>query len=196
MILLNNIYIYIVLLLLLLASLKRGNDLLSLLLISMLLYVCPESFVIRFELIIYFVIYFIIGIFLSRKIVNFFFLIFFKKSFTHFNIKKLPTQFLIALKEEITWRYLLVYLIYTPVNLLTNNFIFSFFIAEIISFCIFVSLHSLESRESILEFCTFLIVITILSIIMPGFNVALHMIRNLLIVSNYDLGASYEQEKE
>lgn len=187
-----NIHVYVPILILLFFSLKSGG-LFNLFLILLLLYMSPSKFTINAELIFWFLFYFILGIFISKKIVKLFFSLFFKKNFSNYNIKYVMPQLLIALKEEIMWRYLLVYFIYIPIIEFGYNSILAFLIAEMASYFSFISIHLLENRKSLLEFCSFLMVLTILSFIMPGLNVSLHMTRNVLIISN--LGVNYEKAK-
>lgn len=194
----NNLYIYfyIATLIILIVSLKRATNLFNLTLILFLICITPKDFIpniFNFKLISYFLINFLLGILISKRIVNIFFYHFFQKKFCFYNIKYIPCQFVVALREEIVWRYLLVYFVYYPIITIGFNSILAFLIAELVSFFSFLSVHSLGTRQKLLEFCSFLVILIVFSVIMPGFNVSLHMIRNILIISNLHLGVNHEE---
>lgn len=188
-----NLYFYIAMLITLLISLKRGSDLLNFALILLLLHIIPNSFIFDFKLLFHCLINFVLGIFISKRIANFFFYCFFRKTFDRYNIKYIPHQFMVALREEVVWRHFLVYFIYFIITTLGFSSIFALIVAELVSIVSFLSVHSLENKTRLFEFSTFLILITVLSLIMPGLNISLHMTRNILIVSNLNLESDYEK---
>lgn len=134
----------------------------------------------------------LLGLVFSKKIVNLFSLYFFKKRLTVFNVKYLPLQFFISLKEEIIWRFLLIYFIHTLLFFITNSNFFSLVISEIISLFSFLSVHVLKNKIQLVEFFTFSIFLILTSLVFPGFNIGLHAGRNILILSNTTFG---EKEK-
>lgn len=166
----------------LLYCLNKNNKLSIVVLISTLIYLNPIQINLR-NLSLYLMII-TFGTLISRFIVKIYLEYFFNKKFSDFDIKYFPSQCLIAFKEEVIWRHLLVCYIYISLYHYLPNQCISMIISQIISFMSFYSVHRFKNNIQKVEFITFSFILIISSIIFPGLNIALHATRNMLVLSN------------
>lgn len=177
----NNTMIYIVFCVLLLISLNKHIHFATIIIMCLLFFMKPFNF--NPSSFVYIIIWSIIGLFLSRIIVNAFSLTFFHKKYIRVSIKKLPSISVQCLKEEFVWRFILVYFFYNIFSEVIKVNLIALAIAELISLVSFLSVHKFLTRNQAIEALLFSILLIIVSIILPGFNVGLHTGRNMLISS-------------